>query len=78
MTLELARSLPGLEELRGPRPNPSHRASRELQGTKQSHLDTKPIRFRYAEEACGFRKSRIRTEPALPMPTTTTPNFLSG
>lgn len=46
--------------------------------SKESHLDTKPIRFRYAEEACGFRKSRIRTEPALPMPTTTTPNFLSG
>lgn len=36
MTLELARSLLGLEEMRGPRPNPPHRASRELQGTKQS------------------------------------------
>ena len=73
MIPELACSLWGLEN-----PNPLHPAPGELQGTRQSHLDTKPIRFRNAEEACGFRRSRIRTEPALPTPTTTTPNFLSG
>lgn len=46
--------------------------------SKGKHLDTKPIRFRNAEDACGLRRSLIRREPALPTPTTTTPNFLSG
>lgn len=41
-------------------------------------VGTRPIRFRNAEEACDSAGPGIQTEPALPTPTATTPNFLSG
>lgn len=50
----------------------NHRAQ-----AKWPYLDTNPIRFRNAAERGSF-KSLSLTEPALPTPTTTTPNFLFG